>query len=422
MNRFFPALALLYLVLVGALVLQVPLGHAPDEAAHVDYVSYIFSNNALPTFSGAAPPKYGYEFHQPPLYYALCAPGAWMFTGNPLFLWCRVVSALFGLGTLFFIAQTARLLWPQNQQIQWMATGFAAIWPLHLGVSASAGNDSAAGFFCAALFYLSARGAGIGWTGRDAIWAGAFAGLALWTKTTALPIALVALGAAWQLHQSGLAVRWKGLTAPAVMTIVSFMIVLPLFIRNQVLYGDPLGWAAFSQAATTGTPGYPQFSQLGVDLFTYARGILLMLFCTAWGFFGGPDSAARILKPLTPQPFPPSLLTPALICVLATITIVFGLLRLRRDNDLPPSFSMVSRWWGLGVVLIFLGWAQFAYQHFSGGQARYLHPALLPLCIVSALAWRAVFADSTRIITAVIFGLVLLGLALMNIFEWQTLV
>ncbi|HEY0075887.1 MAG TPA: hypothetical protein VGB77_17425 [Abditibacteriaceae bacterium] len=422
MNRFFPALALLYLILVGALILQVPPGNAPDEVAHVDYVKYIAEQNALPIFHSAAPPRYGYEFHQPPLYYVFCTPGAWLFTGSDLFLWCRAISALFGLGTLFFIAQTVRLLWPQDKQLQWMAIGFAALWPLHLGVSASTGNDSAAGFFCAALFSSIARGATTGWAARDAIWAGVFAALGLWTKTTTLPVAIVAIGAAWQLHQRGFAGRWKGLPAPLIVAIVGFIIALPLFIRNQMLYGDPLGYMAFSKAATEGTKGFPFFSQFGVDLFTYARGILLILFCTCWGFFGGPDSAARALKPLTPQPFPPLLLTPALICVLATITIVFGLLRLRQEDDSPPSVSFAARWWGLGVLFIFLGWAQFAYGHFSGGQARYLHPALLPFCIFSALAWRAVFTGSARIITALIFGLVLFGLVLMNIFEWQTLV
>lgn len=422
MNRFFPALALLYLVLVGALIVQVPPGYAPDEAAHVDYVNYIYEQGALPIFSGAAPPTYGYEFHQPPLYYALCAPGAWMFTGTALFVWCRAVSALFGLGTLFFIAQTARLLWPHDKQLQMIATGFAAIWPLHLGVSASASNDSVAGFFCAVLFFLIARGATVGWTGRDIMWAGVCAALGLWTKTTTLPIALITLGAAWQFHQRGLVAGRKGLAAPVMMIIVGSIIALPLFIRNQTLYGDPLGWSAFSQAATVGTPGYPQFSQLGVDFLTYARGILLMLFCTTWGFFGGPDSAARMLRPLTPQPFPPTLLTPALICVLATITVVYGLLRLRHESDSPPGFAMLWRWWALGIALVFLGWAQFAYQHFSGGQARYLHPALLPVCILSGLAWHSVFTGSARLITAAIFALVLLGLALTNIFLWQTLV
>ena len=421
MSRYFPAFALLYLVLVGALIFQVPLGHAPDEVAHLDYVKYIVENSGLPVFRGAAPPDYGYEFHQPPLYYLACAPGGVLFSGDALFLWCRAISALFGLGTLFLIAHATRVLWPENEQLELLATGAAAVWPLHLGVSAAAGNDSMAGFFCAALFCLIARGAANSWTARDVVLAGLCCGFGLWSKTTTLPVALVTLCAVWQLQSQGYAARWKGMPAPLAVTIIGALIALPLFIRNQNLYGDPLGWSAFSQAATAGTPGYPVFSQAGIDFITYARGILLILFCTCWGFFGGPDSASRVLKPLTPQPFPPALISPALICVLATITVVFGLVRLRREA-LPPGFDFVARWFSLGVALIFLGWAQFAYQHFSGGQARYLHPALLPFCIGGALAWRAVFGGSARTVTAAIFALVLLGLVLMNLFVWQTLV
>ena len=265
MPRYFPALALLYLVLVGALIFRVPPGHAPDEVAHVDYVKYIVENSGLPTFRGAAPPNYGYEFHQPPLYYAVCAPGGLLFSGDALFLWCRAISALFGLGTLFLIAHAARVLWPENEQLELLATGAAAVWPLHLGVSATAGNDSIAGFFCAALFCLIARGSVQGWAARDAIWAGLCCGLGLWTKTTTLPVALVTLGAAWQLQSQGYAARWRGLPAPLAMTIIGAVIALPLFVRNQNLYGDPLGWSAFSQAATAGTPGYPVFSQAGID-------------------------------------------------------------------------------------------------------------------------------------------------------------
>ena len=422
MNRFFPALMLLYLLLVGALIFRVPPGYAPDEVAHVDYVKYILEDGTLPIFKGAAPPDFGYEFHQPPFYYVVCAMFASLFAGADIFILCRVVSALFGLGTLFLVAQSVRSWWPENRQLQTMSVGLAAVWPLHLGVSASAGNDSAAGFFCAALFYLIARGAANSWTARDAFWAGLCAALGLWTKTTTLPVALVTFFAAWQLNRQGFAARWKGLTAPLTMLTIGAILAMPLFMRNLLLYGDPLGYAAFSQAAAAGTPGFSVFnSQFGVDFFTYARGVLLILFCTCWGFFGGPNSASRALKPLTPLPFPPNLILPALLCVGATIIIAFGLLRLRR-GDLPPGFDFLARWFGLGALLVFLGWTQFAYQHFSGGQARYLHPALLPFCIGGALAWRAVIAEKWRGVTALIFALALLGLALMNILVWQTLV
>jgi hypothetical protein len=251
---------------------------------------------------------------------------------------------------------------------------------------------------------------------------GVCAGLGLATKTTTLPVSLAAWGALVNLYAQGRAEKTKGLPAPLAMIAIATLVAMPLFVRNTNLYGDPLGWKVFSQAATAGTPGFPQFSAAGLDFGTYARGILLILFCTFWGFFGGPDSAVRALVPLNPKPFPPNLMPLALFCVLATIAVILGLLMLRRNEEAPLPVRFVLRWWGIGVALVFLVWAQFAYQHFSGGQARYLHPALLPFCVLGAFAWGEIFTRKFRPIASLLFALVLLALVMMNLFVWKTLV
>ena len=68
---------LVFLALGAALIARVPLDKSPDESAHWQYIEYIAANHALPIFDGKTmfPPNPGYEFHQPPLYYALAAPG-----------------------------------------------------------------------------------------------------------------------------------------------------------------------------------------------------------------------------------------------------------------------------------------------------------------------------------------------------------
>jgi hypothetical protein len=423
-KRIFPFIALLYLILVAALIVRVPPGSAPDEAAHADYVKYIASESALPVFQGAPPPQYGYEFHQPPLYYALCAPGATLFQGDDLFLWCRAVSALCGFGVLILIWRAARRLFPERDGYAVLATSVAAVWPLHLGVSASAGNDALAGLFSAALFYLVARGSD-GWQPRHALLAGVFAGLGLWTKTTTLPVSLAVLGLSWNLVAQGKSQGRGPLKAPLLVVMSGFLgVSLPLFIRNFSLYGDPLGWQAFSQAATAGTPGYPQMSVV-ISFTHYARGILLILFCTMWGLFGGPNSAVMATRPLAPTPraLPGELLPLAAICTLATIIVLLGAMRLRDEETLREAArALVARWWVFGLILITLGWAQFAYAHFSGGQARYLHPALLPLCVLGAASWNTLLKGRASFVAALFFWFALLILSLMNIFVWRTLV
>lgn len=443
LNKRFSLLILLYFALVTTLIVRVPPGAAPDEAAHIDYVKFIAAHHALPVFTGASPPGYGYEFHQPPLYYLLCAPGA-LLPGDGVFTFCRAISALCGLGVLLFIGAAARRLFPRREDIALLATGVAAVWPLHLSVSASGGNDALAGFWCAALFYLIARGANQSWTTRDALLAGLCAGLGLWTKTTTLPVTLAALGAAWQMARrdalprplpeggenssplGGGRVGAARSDAPLTMALTGFVIALPLFARNQMLYGDPLGWTAFSQAATAVAPGYQMFhEQAGMDFVQYTRGLLLILFCTLWGFFGGPDSAVNAVRPLrdSPKPWPAELLPLAAICALATVITVLGALRWRDEKALRgEAVEFVARWWSFGVLLIVLGWAQFAYAHFAGAQARYLHPALLPICVCGAASWSAFLPGRSRSVVALIFALALLTLTLLNIFVWRTLV
>ena len=71
-----PSLVALYAALTLLLIARVPLGTAnvPDEWAHFEYVEHLATRGTLPVFRPQGAPHPGYEFHQPPLYYALCAP------------------------------------------------------------------------------------------------------------------------------------------------------------------------------------------------------------------------------------------------------------------------------------------------------------------------------------------------------------
>src|SRR5947199_10872128 len=69
-----------YLALAAGFNLAMPVGGAPDEGAHAEYVRTVAEEGRLPvldlsTSNNAQDPN-GYEAHQPPLYYLLAAP-AW---------------------------------------------------------------------------------------------------------------------------------------------------------------------------------------------------------------------------------------------------------------------------------------------------------------------------------------------------------
>lgn len=416
----------LYFALTAALIARVPLGASPDEAAHWQYVEHLAQLGTFPVFRGAAPPAPGYEFHQPPLYYLLCAP-LWKLGGAGVQNYaCRVVSMGCGLGALFFIWSATQLLFPRQPRVAGLAVGFGALFPLHQAVGAGSNNDGLAGLLAAALFFLMARLTQNGVTRRDVWQFGLAAGLAILTKNTLLVLifsGFVALIFATKKPDSSVSTGF----ALGMSLGIALLIGGPWLARNQLLYGDPLALGAFSKAANAIGPGYAEFSPL-LGVFTYARAVVWMIFLTAWGFFGGPNSAVAITDPLSlgkiPGPRVPQLWLAPLMIVCLGVPLL-ALLGLRRGEDAENSqrrASAVKPWWVFGVSLVVLAWAQFAFAHFAGAQARYLHTALLPLCVLLALGWGRLFDGFALKIATVLVAVTLLILTLLNVLVWKTLV
>lgn len=416
----------LYFALTAALIARVPLGASPDEAAHWQYVEHIAQTARLPIFRGTPPPNPGYEFHQPPLYYLLCAP-LWRLLGAGAQNYaCRVVSMLCGLGTIALIWSAAQLLFPKTPRVAALAVLFAALLPLHQATGAGSNNDGLAGLLAAALFLLIAR-LSLNGVSRRAAWQfGIVAGLAILTKNTLLVLVFlgfVALIVAAKKPNATISL-WPAL---GIATAVTLLIGGPWLARNQILYGDIFALGTFSRAAQASKqPGYVQFSPL-LGFATYTRALLWMIFLTTWGFFGGPNSAVAITDPLSlgriPGPRIPQLwLAPLVImCVAAPLLAILGLRREKNEDESPVAPGVVTLWI-VGVVLIVLAWAQFAFAHFAGAQARYLHPALLPFCIFLALGWSRLFRGKILPIASAILGATLLILTLLNLMLWKTLV
>ncbi len=424
----FPLLAALclFFALGAALIARVPLSASPDEAAHWQYVQNIAQTGQLPIFRGAAPPAPGYEFHQPPLYYLLCAPGWKILGAGVQNYWCRVVSLGCGLVTIGLIWSAARLIFPEKPRIAALSALFAALFPLHLAVSAGSNNDGLAGTCAAALFLLIARMNLNGLARRDAALFGLVAGLAILTKNTLLPLVFAGFIALVSQSKKPNA-QISMLPALGIASAICAVIGGPWLLRNQNLYGDILALGAFSKAANAAAAGFPLFSQMGMDFLSYARGLLTITFLTAWGYFGGPNSAVSATKPLSasgPHIAELWLLPLILVCLGAPLLAMWGWRRGREDSpeNAAPQRRAVTIFWSMGVLLIVLAWAQFAYQFFAGAQARYLHPALLPFCLFLAVGWERLFRGRALWIANAIFGATLLILTLLNLSLWKTLV
>ena len=420
------ALLTLYTVLTLLLIACVPSAATPDEAGHWQYVEHLAVTRSLPVFKGQPPPEPGYEFHQPPLYYLLCAP---LWAGLPAGAQqyaCRFVALLCGLATVFVVWKTARRVFPDDPLLPGLAAFIAALSPLHQGVNASSNNDSLGGLIAALLFALTARAflQPVSW--RAIFWLGLVAGAGLWTKNTCLVVAAMAFaGLFWALKNQN---QDEKTPSPGAGTLCAIAVMLavgaPLLWRNQWLYGDPLGVQMFSRAASKETLGFPEFSEI-VSLGGYARGLLWQIFLTAWGFFGGPTTVANLTRPLSAGgPRVPQgwifLAFPMLLCALLPLLCVLGWRRLPPLDDARRRLWTV---WSGGAALVFLAWAQFAYAHFSGGQARYLHPAFLPICLFAAAGWVGLWGRGRAFwVATAASGALMLGLTLLNLILWRTLV
>jgi 4-amino-4-deoxy-L-arabinose transferase-like glycosyltransferase len=297
-ERARPALALLlaaYLALALHYGAVTPVLEAPDEVWHVGYVKYLADGYGLPVLSADRPDLQ--ESHQPPLYYALgAALTFWidthdlpqLSTSNPhwgaggrtpeidnknLYVhgWpqerfpyagaalaihiVRVLSALLGVGTLLCVYALAReLLGARHgaEVIALSAAGFVAFNPQFLYLSGAVNNDALATTVSALGLWLIARVAlGRAW---PAPWQlGVVIGLGLLTKWSVgalYPAALVAL--AFRAYPAG---GWRAVVRAAfTLTIAMLLVSGWYYVRNQIVYGDPLALNRVVQIFETRQP------------------------------------------------------------------------------------------------------------------------------------------------------------------------
>lgn len=441
----------IYILLTAALLVRVRWGATPDEAAHVSYVEFIASRSELPVFNPISQRDNpgGYEFHQPPLYYVVSALGWKALPAGVQNYWCRLVSLICGALTVWLVGLACRRVLQPN--VATLATAFCALWPLHQAVGASSGNDAAAGLVCAALFWSVTRFIDRAPTLRDAIAVGVLIGLGILTKTTCVVVGAVAIGALAHFamrnlqnepenaEESTLRPVLRPVPAVATALAVSLLIGGWWLWRNQNLYGDPFAQNAFNRAfgfdpkTGEGSPGPAELMMMGTSFGATVRGLLLSVFWTCWGFWGGPESARMVVSGYGSRvdwvrfmPAAPLILA----CVIATLLTVWGAMKVlwsRASDESNDDTQTVRRWWAIGLLLVSLAWLSFAARYLAAGQARYFHPALLPMCAFGALFWARCWGgtalNSKRLVVAsALFGGVLLTISGWNILEWRTLV
>jgi hypothetical protein len=501
-------IVLLYLALATLYVACVPMWTQPDEGVHLGYVRYLVQHRKFPIFEGNKEGQL-YEAHQPPLYYLLCAP-AYLITGAHrveereiiVAYICRGVSALCGLGIVLLVGVVARSLFPSDKLMSLVTMGFAALLPMHLHVCASVGNDALAGLMCAVTIAWLVRNCSpsdrlrdVGNDAKDAAVAGVLTGLALLSKSSCLfllPMVAVfyflrgrtaseqlAVSSEQSTHHIPHALRPTpyALRLSGVAVIAALLVVSPWWIRNQILYGDPLAAKAFLKGFDNPGPDYFLVERMNLPVFDYAVKLTLALtFMTFWGIFGEVNNAyehyAQAVFGADPhgesgpfygffvicllfavasligcfKEFRAASSRSALLILLAVAAALAGwfaaLQAIAAETTTPlttvlfalSALLAFTGWFAIthhasrithhalltvGILLIFLQFLQFNTRYFQA-QARYLHPMLIGIAPLFIWGLDSVLPKKTRPVWISLLGVLLLALSVMNLTAWRT--
>lgn len=439
MNRAIRLLLVLSFLLGVGYAWLTPIGAAPDEGAHLEYVRVLAIEHRLPSLDLSHPRNLeqdaNYEAHQSPAYYALAVPfylAGRSAAGEPgAAAGCRALSLLIGVLGVYLIWLLARELAPERPALWTVAAGVAAFLPMRLHVVSSVSNDGLAEVASTLALLLMVRAVQGAWDTRRAVGLGAALALALLSKQSDLMLLPPALAAIYFATRNATGEpRDESSATPSgdggfarqffstglVMAVVLVALSGWWFARNHVLYGDFLGQKAFNWYFA-GTPRFEDFRVKFSFLEYLNRLVLPTAFDTFWGAFGhlSADKPELFLGaygegvPSRRWGYPPPSWVYPLLLV-ATLAALAGGVRAwlqRRNSDAPPEEKPALAVLVLHAVFVVAVFFNFNALYFQA-QGRYLFPALGTLSLGFAGGWLAWAPRRERVLSCVIVALLLL--------------
>jgi 4-amino-4-deoxy-L-arabinose transferase-like glycosyltransferase len=396
-SRLDPWLAVLlavFCLLAGtwAFVVPAPVGadaapwgnFNPDEATHLATVRYMARH-------GLRFPPYNLEYltsHHPPLYYTLgaavhAAVEPWGGEHGAV-LALRLMSVLMGAGTVALVYAGVRSL-TASRAVARLAAAVAALVPMFVAMSAAVNNDCLAALTATAALAACADGLRRGFTPRRTLLLSLLVAANVGTKVTGLgliPASLLALW--WDARRRGLPAR-AALVRCAAPLAVTAVLTGWWFVRNTVVYGDPLRQKMHEVLMGTLQPGYAHLAARGATTAPrYAWFVTTFGWRSFWGVF---DSQSRLF------PVPLYVLLALLQAATATAFAARLLRRLRRPRGRlwPAAVAVITLFCVLSAVIFY----RFNWAHLTP-QGRYYFTLLLPFGLVTAAGWRALFPRRLR--------------------------
>jgi len=393
-----------YFILASWYSVTIPLGEAPDEAPHYSLIRYVARERGYPTGEEE------HEAFQAPLYYALGALVTfWIDTDDfvikansdfsftdpeapqnlllhtsaesfPYRGWAlawhlvRLLSVIMGAVTVGATYALAKEIFPRDPSIALGSAALNAFIPAYLFISSVANNDNLAAMLSSLILILMVRlikGKG---SLRSSLLLGPLLGLGVLTKMSLLafiPTALVVI----VLLARRLGLRQGAKISGTVFT--PFLLISgPWFLRNQTLYGDPLGWA---QVIRLNAPWLGPFSAAEwLDFFSD-------LYRSFWLSWIGIEL---------------DILVHVVLALGVLISLGgLGVLVLRRKEQEPPAPRLLSLL-ALQTALVFAALLRWATVVDGADQARLLYPALSPMVLFLFLGWRRWVPPTQNIVLA----------------------
>jgi len=348
-----------YLVLAGWYAHFTPFGQAPDESAHLPYVAHLVEHRSLPVFR---PGEGSYEFHQPPLFYALAAPAYLMSSPANHYKTVRWVNIVLGLGVIWAAFALMREVFPRRPSLSIASAALVAFLPMHVALCASVTNDILGEVLAGWTLVVCARGIARGWNAPRAAVAGGLVGLGWLTKSGTVPLIAIAWLAIFLYHNRAQGPAWRPMLVNLCwLTGVAVVVGGWWLVRNQALYGDPLAMRVFL-GAFRGSPKPQYFFDRGIGLTGYMAFVAGWTFASFWGVFGNMNlfMPTRIYILL------------GVLCAFSAAGTMNFLTGWRRLELQQRQAVLLLGFAGLLQVVLFIRFN----MHFFQAQARYLFPAL----------------------------------------------
>ncbi|MEP6756485.1 MAG: hypothetical protein ABJA67_13350 [Chthonomonadales bacterium] len=365
--------------------------HAPDEAAHIEYIRILHDEHRLPRQGQTT-----YEWHQPPLYYAVAA------VVYPLgYVAMRCISIAFGLGSLILIFLTARQLFPEWPLVAISATGFVGLMPMHQAINATVGNDCLIELLFCFFFYNCSQALLTGLTAIRAIHIGLIVAGALLTKSNSvilLPLAVLLWYFLWRIGELPAKLKRGAVTAGLLICILT----AGWYARNYRLYGEVTlvkgfmrefehtqrasDWIGQDVVLEAWTGRIHQVTGSNMSRMDYEALI------ANWTFrsFIAAYTPFAVAKVGAPRFLPPNAyLLPALLMLAG---IVGWLKKVDQSSALNSHQKAFAKVLFVGLALVVLSFFGFTLTFFQG-QGRYLFPALLPMSILLAYGWKRLLPE-----------------------------